>query len=40
MNKGDMVYTIYSLSNDIYAEGISLPFPSFWQGSKYSLGPH
>lgn len=23
MNKGDAVYTIYSVSNDIYTEGIS-----------------
>lgn len=29
MNKGDAVYTIYSIFNDIYTEGISSPSPQF-----------
>lgn len=29
MNKGDSGYTIYSVSNDIYTEGISSPSPQF-----------
>lgn len=29
MNKGDAGYTIYSVSNDIYTEGISSPSPQF-----------